>query len=267
MEKYASEMGIETKEVEATELKKDPNEKIEFKFTARPVAEKKSLFFDSGVFQKVEPEKVKEEEKPQQTISFFSTNNSTSTNSNAPSANTNNSSGFGSISFNLPNNTNNSVPKMNEGKKITSFSTATAPAPKKAVPPKAEEKKEPIAKSVSRDAEMDETKDHWIIPGLFVKILNKNIADGQFYGKKAVIQQVIDLYVAVVKMDTGIIIKIDQSHLETVIPAIGSKIAIVNGRFRGHVGTLQHVDFDRYKVTVLVEGKEIEKEYEEVCKI
>lgn len=83
----------------------------------------------------------------------------------------------------------------------------------------------------------------------------------------AVIQQVIDLYVAVVKMDTGIIIKIDQSHLETVIPAIGSKIAIVNGRFRGHVGTLQHVDFDRYKVTVLVEGKEIEKEYEEVCKI
>jgi DNA/RNA-binding protein KIN17 len=82
-----------------------------------------------------------------------------------------------------------------------------------------------------------------------------------------VIQKVIDLYVATVKMESGIIIKIDQSQLETVIPAIGSKVAIVNGRFRGHVGTLQHVDIERYKTRVLVDGKEIEKEYEEICKI
>lgn len=37
----------------------------------------------------------------------------------------------------------------------------------------------------------------------------------------------IDLYVAQVKLpENGIIIKIDQSHLETVIPALESTVAI-----------------------------------------
>jgi len=35
-------------------------------------------------------------------------------------------------------------------------------------------------------------------------------------------QEVIDKYVAVIKMiDTGVKLKVDQEHLETVIPAIG----------------------------------------------
>jgi hypothetical protein len=62
----------------------------------------------------------------------------------------------------------------------------TAPAPIKSmsIAPK-EEKKESLGLGDGKsDGEMDEAKDHWIVPGLYVKILNKNIADGQFYGKK-----------------------------------------------------------------------------------
>jgi DNA/RNA-binding protein KIN17 len=118
------------------------------------------------------------------------------------------------------------------------------------------------------EEEEDHIKDYWIIPGLVVKILNKTIADGQFYGKKGIITKVIDLYVAQVKLpENGIIIKIDQSHLETVIPALESTVAIVNGKYRGKNGILKEVDFDNYKTKVLVDGKLISKEYEEICKI
>jgi len=89
-----------------------------------------------------------------------------------------------------------------------------------------------------------------------------------FLEKKGIITEVIDLYVAVVKIiENNIIIKIDQSHVETVIPAIESKVAIVNGKYRGKIGVLKEVDFDRFKTVVEVEGTRVEKEYEEICKI
>lgn len=47
------------------------------------------------------------------------------------------------------------------------------------------------------------------------------------------IVKVIDKYVGMVKLlDEKVTLKIDQEQLETVIPAIGSDIAIVNGRHR-----------------------------------
>jgi DNA/RNA-binding protein KIN17 len=130
--------------------------------------------------------------------------------------------------------------------------------------PKIEEKHE---RKIEEPIEED-VRDYWIAPNLIVKIMNQKIGDGQFYGKKAIITKVNDLYVAVVKiLDSGIIIKIDQSHLETVIPAIGAQVAIVNGKYRGKNGILKSVDFDNFKAVVKVDGKEVEKEYEEICKI
>jgi len=114
----------------------------------------------------------------------------------------------------------------------------------------------------------DEVRDYWIVPGIIVKLLNKNIGNGQFYGKKGIVTQCIDLYVAVVKIiENGIIMKIDQSQLETVIPAIESPVAIVNGKYRGRNGILKNVDFDKFKTIVEIDGKEIEKEYEQICKL
>jgi len=45
---------------------------------------------------------------------------------------------------------------------------------------------------------------------------------------------VVDKYLAVVEMlETGDVIKIDQEQLETVLPAPGGKVKIVNGIHKG----------------------------------
>lgn len=52
-------------------------------------------------------------------------------------------------------------------------------------------------------------------------MIHKKLGE-RFYKKKGVITEVRDQYTAVVEMlETGNKIKIDQTHLETVIPAIG----------------------------------------------
>jgi len=110
--------------------------------------------------------------------------------------------------------------------------------------------------------------DYWLIPGIVVKVLNKKVGDGTFYGKKGIVTEVIDLYVGVVKMlDSNHKLKIDQAHLETVIPAIGSEVIIINGQYRGDVGILEGVNVEKYKAVVRVNDSTIEKDYEDVCKI
>ena len=52
-------------------------------------------------------------------------------------------------------------------------------------------------------------------------MLHKKLGD-RFYKKKGVVESVKDKFTGMVKMiETGDKIKIDQAHLETVIPAIG----------------------------------------------
>lgn len=54
-----------------------------------------------------------------------------------------------------------------------------------------------------------------------VKIMTKKLGD-KYYKKKGVIMEVKDKYTAYVKMlDSGEKLKLDQTHLETVLPAIG----------------------------------------------
>jgi DNA/RNA-binding protein KIN17 len=114
----------------------------------------------------------------------------------------------------------------------------------------------------------NEVNDNWIIPGLVVKIMNKKVGDGSYYGKKAKIVDVVDLYIAIIQiLDSNIKLKIDQAHLETVIPAIGSDIAIVNGEHRGKVGILEEVNVDTYKAIIRVDDTIVHKDYEDVCKL
>lgn len=57
--------------------------------------------------------------------------------------------------------------------------------------------------------------------GIVVKVMHKKLGE-RYYRLKGVVEGVKDLYTAVIKMkDSGDKIKIDQAHLETVIPAIG----------------------------------------------
>jgi len=101
-----------------------------------------------------------------------------------------------------------------------------------------------------------------------VKVVNKKVGDGAFYGKKGVVCDVIDLYVGLLKMiDSNHKLKVDQAQLETVIPSIGSEIAIVNGEHRGKVGILEGINIDKFKAVVRVDDTMTEKDYEEVCKL
>ena len=68
-------------------------------------------------------------------------------------------------------------------------------------------------------------------------------------------------------LDTGAKLKIDQAHLETVIPAIGTilplltlpiisnlllgrMVLIVNGAYRGTKAVLQSINTEKFSVTV-----------------
>lgn len=67
--------------------------------------------------------------------------------------------------------------------------------------------------------EQQKRKDNWITKGIVVKVVNKKLADGAYYKLKGVIKQVHDTYLAEIEMlDSGDIIKIDQTFCETVIP-------------------------------------------------
>ena len=54
-----------------------------------------------------------------------------------------------------------------------------------------------------------------------IKIITKKLGD-KYYKKKGVVVEVKAKYTAVVKLlDSGEKLKLDQTHLETVLPAIG----------------------------------------------
>lgn len=62
-------------------------------------------------------------------------------------------------------------------------------------------------------------RDHWLHPGLVVKVVNKKLADGKYYKKKGVVLGVHDVYVGDVEVE-GAVVRLDQEHLETVIPKV-----------------------------------------------
>lgn len=61
----------------------------------------------------------------------------------------------------------------------------------------------------------------------------------------------MDRYGAVVKLlETNVSLKLDQVHCETVIPAIGRKVKIVNGPYCGQEATLQSINVDKFCATL-----------------
>jgi DNA/RNA-binding protein KIN17 len=72
---------------------------------------------------------------------------------------------------------------------------------------------------------------------------------------------------------SGDLIKLDQDDLETVIPAAGGRVLIVNGAHRGAAARLQAIDVDNFCVALKIEdgpsrGRVVERiEYEDVCKL
>jgi len=118
--------------------------------------------------------------------------------------------------------------------------------------------------------------DHWLFPNLIVKILNKKLLNGRLYKQKGVVLHVHDRYVGEVRLlndASSIIVRIDQEELETVLPAPGKVVRVVNGPYRGELASLVAIDEAEYSARIrlesgLLRGREVEKvEYEDICKI
>lgn len=121
--------------------------------------------------------------------------------------------------------------------------------------------------------EVKNRKDYWLCEGIIVKVITKTLGE-EFYKQKGVVREVIDKYGAVVKLlETGKKLKLDQKHLETVIPAIGKLVKIVNGAYSGEVATLLSLDERNFCVNVeiakgLLQGRKVNGvQYEDVCKL
>ncbi|CAG7729743.1 unnamed protein product [Allacma fusca] len=114
---------------------------------------------------------------------------------------------------------------------------------------------------------------NWIMEGLVVKVVTKELGD-RYYKQKGVVLQVLDKHVAVIKLlDSGSKLKLDEAHLETVIPAIGRKSKILKGRYKGCTGILRNLKEDQFCVDVEIcegswDGKVVrDLPYEDICKI
>ncbi|KAL9959733.1 hypothetical protein ACROYT_G033086 [Oculina patagonica] len=114
---------------------------------------------------------------------------------------------------------------------------------------------------------------NWIAKGIVVKVITKKLGD-KYYKKKGTIKDIQNLFVATIKMsDGGDVIKVDQEHLETVIPALGKTVLIVNGVHGGSTASLVALDEKSFSVTVDLKdgphgGKRIDRiPYEDICKL
>jgi DNA/RNA-binding protein KIN17 len=73
----------------------------------------------------------------------------------------------------------------------------------------------------------------------------------KYYKKKGIVINVENRYHAIIKMlEINEKIRIDQAHVETVIPAIGRKVLVVNGAYRGQEATLEDIHQDTFSVDI-----------------
>ncbi|XP_055010063.1 DNA/RNA-binding protein KIN17 isoform X1 [Boleophthalmus pectinirostris] len=96
--------------------------------------------------------------------------------------------------------------------------------------------------------------DYWLQPNIIVKVVTKRLGD-RYHKKKAVVVEVNDKYTAVVKMvDSGDKLKLDQNHVETVIPAPGKRVLILNGKYRETEAILEGIDEKNFSATLTLDS-------------
>lgn len=147
------------------------------------------------------------------------------------------------------------------------------PVFKKPLPIQKKTALEELREAEEKFKERKNRKDYWLHEDIVVKVITSKLGE-KYYKKKGVITKVEDRYQAVVKMlDTNDKIRLDQAHVETVIPAIGKTLLIVNGAYRGQEATLEEIHQDKFSVDVtLLTGsmtgtRLVDMPYEDVSKL
>lgn len=112
---------------------------------------------------------------------------------------------------------------------------------------------EEIMEQEERKKEQKNRKDYWLAEGIVVKVMTKSLGSN-YYKQKAVVQEVIDNYRGKIKLiESGEKFKIDQEHLETVIPKVDGRVRILNGAYRDSMATLKSIETSRFSVTLEIE--------------
>ena len=133
----------------------------------------------------------------------------------------------------------------------------------------------------AKDAADRRTKDWWLAAGIVVKVMARELASHGLYKAKGTVTALVDKYTAEVTVGgepgggaAPAVVRVDQAHLETVLPRPGGAVRILRGCARGCDGRLMGVDEARFKAKVRVvqprgplDGKELELDYEDVSKL
>ena len=124
------------------------------------------------------------------------------------------------------------------------------------------EKKKKAAEHIEK-----KTDRPWLVSGIHVKIVTKSLGD-KYYKQKGYVKTLVDDYTAVVIVSsTGAKLKLDQSHLETVIPAIGRKVRILNGKYKAEEGVLKELNVEDFSAKIeLKNGDTVTLLYEHFSK-
>ncbi|CAD8096324.1 unnamed protein product [Paramecium sonneborni] len=100
----------------------------------------------------------------------------------------------------------------------------------------------------------------WIQENIVVKVIDKQLNNGKYYGKKGIVRRVLDQYGGLIEIQSSNKEKviIDQKFLQTVIPKIGNLVMILkDGQHRGKVGKLESIHQDNYSGSVYLENENI----------
>lgn len=116
-------------------------------------------------------------------------------------------------------------------------------------------------------------RENWLAENIVVKVVTDSLG-GKYYKKKGVIVKVIDKFCAKIRMlDSDNKVKLDQAHLETVIPAVGRLVKVLNGAYIGLKAELIDIDAQNYCVSLKLAsgpltGKVIKNvQYEDISKL
>ncbi|KAG0716973.1 DNA/RNA-binding protein KIN17 [Chionoecetes opilio] len=95
----------------------------------------------------------------------------------------------------------------------------------------------------------------WLTPGIVVKVVTKDLGS-KYYKQKGVVKEMAGKYCGIVRLlDCNTRLKLDQTHLETVIPSAGRPVLVVAGSRRGTQAYFHSIQEDSFSATLDFEGK------------
>jgi len=110
------------------------------------------------------------------------------------------------------------------------------------------------------------TENSWLRAGIVVKVVTRSLGD-KYYRKKGHVVEVIDDFAAMVQMHGGGRVRLDQDHMETVVPQVGRSVVILWGRHEGREAVLRSLDTQAFAASLRLDtGEKVRLPYEQFSK-